>query len=116
MDKESRQVAIDLVSKLSTNLEIPVTCKIRVQRTFSDTLDLCEQLIAAGCAMLAVHGRTKAQIKMFQGDADWGIIRRLKSALRIPVIANGGVQFPADVARCLEATGADGVMVAEGIL
>ena len=50
------------------------------------------------------------------GAVDWSIIKEVKEALNIPVIANGGIETAADVIRCLEATGADGVMSSEAIL
>ena len=66
----------------------------------------------SGAAAVAVHGRTRGQF--YSGSADWDIIRRVKEAVRIPVIGNGDVRTPEDVRRMLEETGCDGVMIARG--
>lgn len=66
--------------------------------------------------MLTIHGRTRFQNKQRIGDSDWNFIRRIKEALAIPVISNGSIREFKDVAKCLGATGCDGVMSAEGIL
>lgn len=70
---------------------------------------MCE---AAGASAIAVHGRTRVQ--MYAGAADWDIIRDVKAAVGIPVIANGDVFSGADAVRVLRRTGADMVMVGRG--
>ena len=70
---------------------------------------VCEQ---AGAAAVTVHGRTRVQ--MYAGAADWDIIRDVKAAVTIPVIANGDVFSASDAVRILRRTGADMCMVGRG--
>lgn len=65
---------------------------------------------------MPVHGRTARQNKTAQGAANWDIIAKVKRAVSIPVVANGGVETRLDAERLLEATGADAVMSSEGLL
>uniref|UniRef100_M4BQW3 tRNA-dihydrouridine(16/17) synthase [NAD(P)(+)] n=1 Tax=Hyaloperonospora arabidopsidis (strain Emoy2) TaxID=559515 RepID=M4BQW3_HYAAE len=105
-----------IVETLSAGLAIPVTVKIRVFPDENETLEFAQMLQDAGCDLLTVHGRTKEMNKTAVGAINWDIIRRIKEQLSIPVIANGGVETHEDIARCLEATGCDGVMSSEGVL
>lgn len=70
---------------------------------------VCEQ---AGAAAIAVHGRTRVQ--MYSGRADWDVIRDVKQAVTIPVIANGDIFSGEDAAHILRYTGADLAMVGRG--
>jgi tRNA-dihydrouridine synthase B len=89
----------------------PVTLKIRTgpnpgRRNAARIARIAE---SAGVQLLAVHGRTRAC--GFAGTAEYETIAEVKSAVRIPVVANGDLETARDVARVLERTGADGVMI-----
>lgn len=105
-----------LVRTLAQNLSIPVTAKIRVFPDPAATLAYARMVEAAGAMLVAVHGRTRDQKDLSATRADWAQIRAVKQALRVPVLANGNIRHLGDVAACLEATGADGVLSAEGLL
>ncbi|EGR26961.1 t-diRNAhydrouridine synthase, putative [Ichthyophthirius multifiliis] len=105
-----------MVKKLHEELDIPVTCKIRIIRSREKTLELAKRIENAGCSILTVHGRTKEQNKDLVGMCDWDIIKEIKDTLTIPVFANGGIYTFQDVQRCMEYTGVDGVMSAEALL
>eukprot|EP01047_Picozoa_sp_COSAG01_P037845 COSAG01_NODE_3033_length_6694_cov_2.154056_4_plen_553_part_00 len=109
-----------LVRTLARGLEVPVTVKMRVlpaeEGGDEATLALARAFEEAGASLLTVHGRTVAQKGQRTGTVNWEIIRQVKQAVSIPVLANGGIEFPSDVRRCLEVTGADGVMSSEALL
>jgi nifR3 family TIM-barrel protein len=95
---------------------VPVTMKTRMgidddTLTYLDAGRIAEE---AGCAAIALHGRTAAQ--HYSGSADWGSIARLKEHVRIPVLGNGDVWEAADALRMIDRTGADGVVVGRGCL
>ncbi|NAM82275.1 tRNA-dihydrouridine synthase, partial [Staphylococcus epidermidis] len=63
----------------------------------------------AGAAAISLHGRTRVQ--MYEGHADWDIIRQVKEAVNIPVIGNGDVTSPELAQKMLDETGVDAVMI-----
>ncbi|HWI24099.1 MAG TPA: tRNA dihydrouridine synthase DusB [Lysobacter sp.] len=92
-------------------VDVPVTLKIRTgwaadQR---NALTIARIAEAAGIAALAVHGRTRDQ--QYTGVAEYDTIARIKSALSIPVIANGDIDSPRKAAFVLAHTGCDAVML-----
>ena len=107
-------LAARIVEAVSHAVQIPVTVKTRLGWCGSDAEPVawCQQLQDAGAQLLTLHGRTREQ--GFKGQADWHAIAEVKTALSIPVIANGDINTPADAQRCLAITGADGVMVGRG--
>jgi len=113
---EEPDLVVEIVEHLSKNLRVPVSCKIRLLPDLDKTMELARRLESSGCSLLAVHGRTKEQNKVLVGSSNWKAIKQIKEALKIPVIANGGIGTRDEFQKCLLETGADGVMSAEGIL
>jgi len=105
-----------IVSEVASAVSVPVTVKIRLgwDEGEMNAPEIARIAQDAGAALVTVHGRTRRQ--MFSGRADWKAIRRVCEAVAIPVIANGDIAFPQDVAKALEDSGAAGVMIGRGAL
>lgn len=110
------EVAVAIVQAAIAAVEVPVTVKTRIGWDDSEIsiLDFARRLEDAGAQMLTVHARTRSQ--GYNGPAKWEWIARVKETLSIPVIANGDIFSAAAAIRCLEQTGADGVMCSRGTL
>lgn len=110
------EVAEAIVRRVAEAVDVPVTVKTRLGWSDEEIniLEFAQRLEAAGAQMLALHGRTRAQ--GYNGPARWEWIGRVKEVLSIPVIANGDIVSVKSALRCLEATGADGVMCSRGTL
>ena len=108
--------AMKIIEAVRGNVQCPVTVKIRKgwDKGAANAVDFAKMAEAAGAAAITVHGRTKAQ--MYSGKADWDIIREVKNAVDVPVIANGDVFGPEDAVRILKYTGADMAMIGRGAL
>ncbi|XP_050205833.1 uncharacterized protein LOC126655634 [Mercurialis annua] len=109
-------VVKSLVEKLALNLKVPVSCKIRLFPKLEDTINYARMLEEAGCALLAVHGRTRDEKDGKKIRADWKAIKAVRNAVKIPVLANGNIRHMDDVHSCLEEAGVDGVLSAESLL
>ncbi|HZA71717.1 MAG TPA: tRNA dihydrouridine synthase DusB [Propionibacteriaceae bacterium] len=95
---------------------VPVTIKTRIgidddHQTFLDAGRIAEE---AGCAAIALHGRTAQQA--YSGEADWTAIAALKAAVSIPVLGNGDIWEAADALRMVAETGVDGLVIGRGCL
>ena len=90
---------------------VPVTLKIRTgwARAHRNGLTIARIAQDCGIAALAVHGRTRED--QYEGAAEYDTIARIKSQLRIPVIANGDIDSPQKARAVLDSTGCDGVKI-----
>ena len=100
-----------IVEAVVRSTDRPVTVKMRSgfdagHVNAPELAVICEQ---AGAAAIAVHGRTREQY--YAGEADWDVIRRVKEAVRVPVMGSGDVDSPEKAVRMLRETGCDYVMI-----
>lgn len=101
------------MKKVSTK---PVTAKFRkgFDSNSVNAVEFAKYLEDAGIDAIAVHGRTREQ--MYEGKADWNIIRDVKENVKVPVIGNGDI-FSAEAAlRIKEVTKCDAIMIARGAM
>lgn len=109
------ELAAEIVSAVVRAVDpIPVTVKFRKgwDEQSANAAEFAQRMEQAGAAAVAVHGRTRGQ--QYKGEADWDVIARVKAAVAVPVCGSGDVFCAADVARMIEHTGVDAVMVARG--
>jgi tRNA-dihydrouridine synthase 3 len=94
----------------------PVTVKIRLGWNDSSRnyLDVAAAAVEAGADAIFVHGRTRQA--RYTDAADWDAIGEVAAAVHVPVIGNGDLLSPHEVAAALERSGCAGVMVARGAL
>jgi tRNA-dihydrouridine synthase B len=95
---------------------LPVTVKIRSgwDESSVNAVETALRAQDAGVKGLVIHGRTRKQ--MYCGEVDYNIIREVKEALSIPVIASGDALSPELIRKMFEETGCDGVAIARGAL
>lgn len=103
-----------ITKAVSSAIKIPTTVKIR-SGINQNSINAVECALAAeegGASLICVHGRTREQ--MYGGLADREIIKNVKSALHIPLIANGDILSGEDALAMLRDTGADGIAIGRG--
>lgn len=108
------ELIYDIVKAVAQAISLPVTVKIRSGWDLAHR-NAVEAALAAqegGAALITVHGRTREQL--YRPPVDHAIIARVKEALSIPVVANGGIFSAEDALRVKQETGCDGLMIARG--
>jgi nifR3 family TIM-barrel protein len=106
----------EMVSAVVEAVDKPVTVKMRMgwDEDHIFAVKNAQAVERAGGQAVALHGRTRVQ--MYEGKANWDIIREVKQSINIPLIGNGDVQTPQDAKRMIEETGCDGVMIGRAAL
>ncbi|MDP4039776.1 MAG: tRNA-dihydrouridine synthase family protein [Candidatus Pacearchaeota archaeon] len=100
------------IIKVLKNSGIPVTAKIRLGFKENEVLKISKEIERAGADLITVHARTAVQRN--REPADWSWISKVKKEIGIPVVGNGGVSKPEDVAKMLDI--ADGAMIASAAI
>jgi len=108
--------AREIISAVVEAVQLPVTIKIR--KGWDDKKANAVEIAVLGERMgikaVTVHGRTREEL--YQGQADWGIIKEVKKSVNIPVIGNGDITSPELAQEMLKITGCDGIMIGRGAL
>lgn len=104
-----------IIKAVSGAIRKPVTAKMRIgfEGYPVDPVEIAKIMEDSGAAAIAVHGRTRQQY--YSGHADWDTIRKIKEAVRIPVIGNGDVDSPEKAEALLKETGCDAVMIGRAV-
>ncbi len=106
--------AVRLIDATVGAVKVPVTLKMRLgwdERSLNAP-ELARRAEAAGVQLISVHGRTRCQF--YKGEADWGAVRAVKDAIRIPLAVNGDITSFDKAVAAIQASGADAVMVGRG--
>ena len=103
-----------ITKAVSSAIDIPTTVKIRagINKTSVNAIECALAAEEGGASLLCIHGRTREQ--MYGGLADREIIKNVKSALHIPVIANGDIVDSESALAMLRDTNADGIAIGRG--
>lgn len=105
-----------MVSAVVDAVDKPVSVKMRIgwddEHIFA--VENAQAAERAGASAIAMHGRTRVQ--MYEGRANWDIIKEVKKNIHIPFIGNGDVETPQDAKRMLDETGVDAVMIGRAAL
>ena len=110
---------VSMVERCIEASEVPISVKMRLGTGEANitVLEIAERCAQLGVLRICVHGRTLSQ--KYRGVADWDLIRQVVEVTEqynTPVIANGDVVDAKSAARCLEVTGAAGLMIGRGAI
>lgn len=106
------ELAYDIVHAAVLEADCPVTVKIRSgwDESHINAPEFAFMMERAGALAIAVHPRTRSQ--MYSGHSDWGVIKRVREAVSVPVIGNGDITCGEDAVKMYCETGCDFITLA----
>jgi tRNA-dihydrouridine synthase B len=110
------KLAAEIIKEMKKVSTKPVTVKFRkgFDSNNVNAVEFAKYMEDAGIDAIAVHGRTREQ--MYEGKADWDIIKAVKESVKVPVIGNGDVFSVEAAIRIKEITNCDAIMIARGAM
>ncbi|MCB2361878.1 tRNA dihydrouridine synthase DusB [Clostridium estertheticum] len=110
------KLAAQIIKEMKKVSTKPVTVKFRkgFDSNSINAVEFAKYMEDAGIDAIAVHGRTREQ--MYEGKADWDIIKAVKESVKVPVIGNGDIFSVDDAIRIKDITGCDAIMIARGAM
>jgi tRNA-dihydrouridine synthase B len=108
---KNESLVADILTSVVAAVDVPVTLKIRTgwDEHNKNAVNIARIAEQNGIQALSVHGRTRADA--YRGEAEYETIAQVKSAVSIPVIANGDITSPEKARKVLQFTAADGLMI-----
>jgi tRNA-dihydrouridine synthase B len=105
-----------IITSVVKTVNVPVTVKTRLgwDAESIKIVDIARMVEQTGAAALTIHCRTRSQAH--KGEADFSWIPKVKSAVSIPIIANGSLDTPQKISKAFQETGCDAVMVGRGAI
>ena len=108
------ELAEEIVTAMKKAVNVPVTVKFRsgIRQEARNCVEFAKRMEAAGADAMCIHGRTR--IQMYSGESDRSMVKAVKEAVSVPVIASGDAFSAKDCLDIMAETGADFVMIARG--
>ncbi len=105
-----------IISAVVKTVKLPVTVKTRLgwDAESIKIVDIAQMVEQTGATALTIHCRTRSQAH--KGETNFSWIPKVKSAVSIPIIANGSLDTPQKIIQAFQETGCDGVMIGRGAI
>ncbi|MGH4118257.1 tRNA dihydrouridine synthase DusB [Clostridium sp.] len=110
------KLAAQIIKEMKKVSTKPVTVKFRkgFDSNSVNAVEFAKYMEDAGIDAMTIHGRTREQ--MYEGKADWNIIKAVKENVKVPVIGNGDIFSVEDAIKIKEVTSCDAIMIARGAM